>query len=77
MMRAKVMVTGVEKQEGQETLNFMPVCDSSFGPNGESEDNTYARWTPSGAISLTVTNPELFGKFEYGQKYYVDFTPAT
>lgn len=77
MMRAKVMVTAVDKHEGAETLHFTPVVDSSFGPEGESEDNTYARWTPSGNIQLQVTNPDLFGKFEYGQKYYVDFTPAT
>lgn len=78
MMRAKVSVQSVEKFDGSERLNFMAVCSSSgFGPNGESEDNTYARWTPSGNITLMVTNPDLLGKFTPGQKFYVDFTPAT
>ena len=76
MMRAKVFVESVEKFEGSERLNFRPVCSSGFGPNGESEDNTYARWTPSGNITLLVTNPDLHGKFEQGQEFYVDFTPA-
>lgn len=75
MMRAKLMVIGVEKGEGVETVRFSPVC-GTFDPNGKSEDNTYARWTPSGSVSLGITNPELHGKFEYGQKYYADFTAA-
>lgn len=76
MMRAKVSVTFVEKTDWCEQLSFMPVCDSGFGPEGESEDNTYARYTPAGSIQLTVTNPELYGKFTVGQKFYVDFTSA-
>jgi hypothetical protein len=40
------------------------------------EDNTYAKWTPSGSLSLDITNPALHGKFSQGQTFYVDFTPA-
>lgn len=78
MMRAKVMVTSVgQPYEGCEQVNMSPVCGTDpFGPNGESEDNTYARYTPSGSISLSITNPALHGKFAYGDKFYVDFTPA-
>lgn len=77
-MRAKVHVIGVEKPyEGAEVLRFSPVVSGEqFGPNGESENNTYARYTPSGSIELHVTNPNLHGQFEAGQEYYVDFTPA-
>lgn len=77
-MRAKVAVRSIGKAyEGAETLRFAPVMSNeSFGPNGESENNTYARYTPSGAIDLTVTNPDLLGKFSEGEEYYVDFTPA-
>lgn len=25
---------------------------------------------------MMVTNPVLAGKFKYGQKYYLDFTPS-
>lgn len=54
-----------------------PVCGNEpFGPEGESEDNTYARYTPSGEVCLDITNPALFGKFKEGQKFYADFTPA-
>jgi hypothetical protein len=78
MMRAKVEVQSVEQVHGQlERLSMRPVTGSaSFGPSGESEDNTYARYTPSGSISLDITNPDLHGKFSQGQKFYVDFSPA-
>ena len=48
--------------------------DKPFGDKGESEDNTFARFTPSGSLSLTVNNPDLLGKIKPGQKFYVDFT---
>jgi hypothetical protein len=76
MMRAKVTVQSVKKTQYGEELHMTPVASKSFGPNGESEDNTYARYTPSGDITLTVTNPDLAGKFTPGQALYVDFTPA-
>lgn len=77
-MRAKVQVMKVETPwDGAEVVRFMPVCGSAeFGPNGESEDNTFARYTPAGIIELTITNPDLFGKHQVGQEYYVDFTRA-
>lgn len=54
-----------------------PVCGSKpFGPNGESEENTFARYSPSGELKLTITNPDLCGKIRPGQKLYVDFTEA-
>ena len=62
---------------GVEELVMAPVSgDKPYGPNGESEDNSYARYTPSGKLELCITNPELHGKFQIGQKFYVDFTEA-
>lgn len=81
MMRAKMQVSMVKKNVGHdgkvtgEELTMHPVC-GSFGPQGESEDNTYARYTPSGELKLTVNNPDLMDKFRPGQKFYVDFTVA-
>lgn len=77
MMRAKVQVQSVKRQVGgSEELVMAPVSSGPYGPNGESEDNTFARYTPSGSLVLQVNNPELAGKFAPGQKFYVDFTPA-
>ena len=75
LMRAKMKVESVRLTEYGETIEAAPVC-GDFGPNGESEDNTYARFTPSGSLSLTINNPDLLGKIKPGQKFYVDFTEA-
>ena len=79
MMRAKVAVRQVNKPwAGAEEVVFAPVTgNETFGPNGESENNTYARYTPSGEIKLSITNPNLHGQFTPGQEFYVDFTLAS
>lgn len=74
-MRAKMQIQSVEQFEHGEKLRMFPVCGKApFGPNGESEDNTYARFTPSGSLELQINNPDLAGKFKPGQRFYVDFT---
>lgn len=75
-MRAKFNLQSIKKYEGGERLNFSAVCPNKFGENGENEDNDFARWTPSGELSMTVTNPDLLGVFNEGEKYYLDFTKA-
>lgn len=78
-MRAKMQVNKVEKNGEPTTsisLSMAPVTSRPFDPDGVSEDNSYSRWTPSGALSLSITNPNLFGKFTVGQKFYVDFMEA-
>lgn len=76
MMRAKMEVENVLVTGYGETVQMKPVCSASFGPEGESEDNTFARYTPAGGLHLTITNPELLGKIRPGMKFYVDFTEA-
>jgi len=51
MMRAKLSITSVEVGQGWEKVNMMPVSGkAAYGPEGQSEDNTYARYTPSGSV---------------------------
>lgn len=77
-MRAKFQISSVEKFGTSEKVNFMAIGKSgSYPTDGTDEDNTYARYTPSASCSITITNPELVGKFTPGQKFYVDFTEAT
>lgn len=79
MMRAKFQVQGVEKHgepATSETVRMSPVSKYPYGEEGASEDNTYARYTPNGSLSLTINNPNLLGKFSVGQKFYADFTEA-
>lgn len=74
-MRAKMKVSAVNRTEYGEELKMSPVCRSEgYGEDGLDEDNTYAKFTPSGEMTLLITNPALFGEFNPGDKYYLDFT---
>ncbi|MER2534647.1 MAG: hypothetical protein ABTQ31_05730 [Rhizobiaceae bacterium] len=76
-MRAKVKVTGIQKlSETHETLTFnFPAKDGPYPADGSDEDQQFARYSPSGALSLTVANPALLGKFNIGDTFYLDFQP--
>ena len=76
-MRAKVKLNTIQPNQGSETLIFNPVAkNGAYGEHGKDEDNTYAKYSPSGQFVLTVANPALLGQFKVGETYYVDFMPA-
>lgn len=51
-------------------------CYGSY-PGGDSEENkSFSKWTPSGEIKLSITNPDAIAFFDVGKPYYIDFTPA-
>lgn len=77
-MRAKLRVTQVTKfGPNTEQLAFCGVSKSGPYPeDGSDEDNTFAKFSPSVDLKITITNPTLVGKFEPGDTFYVDFTPV-
>jgi len=75
-MRAKVVLNKIEQYPQTERLTFNPVAAKQYGADGADEDNTFAKFSPSGEFTLAVTNPALLGQFKPGEKYYVDFTPV-
>lgn len=81
-MRAKMRVADIntypkDGDPSQETLVLYAVGPKgSYPEDGRDENNTYAKWSPSGRLELTVANPALFGEFEVGEEYYLDFTKA-
>lgn len=82
-MRAKMRITSITQYpEGapaptQETLNFHAVAkDGPYPSDGSDEDNSYAKFSPSGALQLTVANPKLIGAYAVGNTFYVDFVPV-
>lgn len=83
MMRAKFVVSSVERfadHEGNTTQEYLRLTavgrSEAYPEDGSDEDNTFARFTPSADLTICIANPELLGKFEQGQKFYADFTPA-
>ena len=77
-MRAKMKIARIEKHsETHETLHFHAVAASQYPSDGSDENNTYAKFSPSGRLELTVANPALIGQFAEGEEYYLDFTKAS
>lgn len=77
-MRAKFQIRSVTPAENypQETIEMFAVTEKPFDSDGNSEDNSFAKWTPSGDLKIVITNPALLGKFQAGEKFYLDFTKA-
>ncbi|MCA0278431.1 MAG: hypothetical protein LCH86_20740 [Proteobacteria bacterium] len=76
-MRAKMKVSRVERWDGADKVTMNAVCRTSGYPaDGSDEDNTYAKFSPQGELTLTIANPALVGMIEPGTTYYLDFTPA-
>lgn len=76
-MRAKMKIANVEHFGATERLNLRAVCKSGPYPDeGADEDNTFARFTPSADLTMSITNPALLGRFAIGDTFYVDFTVA-
>lgn len=77
MMRAKMRVTAVKKYENNQVVEMTAVGKSDGYPeDGADENNSYARWTPSAYLTISISNPVLFDKFEVEQQFYLDFTKA-
>jgi len=75
VMRAKMRIETVKRYEHCEVIELHAVSKSTNYPaDGFDEDNTYAKFSPSGSITLTIANPALRGKFQPGEKFYLDFT---
>lgn len=77
LMRAKMKVIEVKLFTGGETVKMAAVArDDSYPADGSDEDNTYAKFSPMGELSLTIANPALLGKIKPGMKFYLDFSEA-
>ena len=78
MMRAKMQVSSVTPSGDAEVLTMSAVArNAAYPEDGSDENNTYAKFTPSASVEMTINNPELKGKFTVGQEFYVDFTEVS
>jgi hypothetical protein len=82
-MRAKLQVGFVQEHfwgdkgaKSMETLTMHAVSASKYPDDGSDEDNTYAKFSPGANLSINIANPTLFGSFNVGEKYYIDFSSA-
>ena len=82
-MRAKLQVGMVQEHnwgpdgaKSGETLTMHAVCKNAYDQTGLDEDNTFAVMSPGASLTINIANPNLWGKFAHGDKFYVDFAPA-
>jgi hypothetical protein len=48
-----------------------------YGEDGDDKaEREWSKWTPSGELEMSITNPEAFKQFKIGKAYFVDLTPA-
>lgn len=73
MVRAKFLVSEVRQiaRYGPHVQDAITLTAVS-GPGNEQ----WSRWTPSGSITMTITNPDALNQFRIGKHVYVDFTEA-
>lgn len=78
MIRAKFQVTSVvrtmdEKNEvSQEDVTLRAVASS----DKSSPNYSWSQYTPSGQLTMTITNKAAFGQLLRGAEFYLDFTPV-
>lgn len=85
MVRAKFRVTSITLYESPKDTGMVklaPVYKYQQGISGNACEENRSFWeaTPSGEITMSITNPEGFkpfrDAFHAGRPFYVDFTEA-
>lgn len=69
-MRAKLTIESINKTQYSEQIKYRAIYTNN------KEDNSYSDATPCAEASFTITNKELWGKFNPGDQFYVDFVPV-
>lgn len=73
MVRAKFKCDAVKPRSDDGTEVQVEL---SAVTSGSDENKSWSRYTPSGQLTMGITNPDAVAQFEVGKEYYLDFTPA-
>jgi hypothetical protein len=78
-VRAKFFVKSIQAMTNGDPANdqcsevkLAPV----YGANADDANAQWSKYTPSGEISMLITNPAAVDQFDLGGEYFVDFTKA-
>jgi hypothetical protein len=72
-VRAKFYVSEVTKSYYPNTTDRANV---KLNAVMDADNKTWAKYTPSGSITLSIDNPAAVEQFKPGEYYFVDFSPA-
>jgi hypothetical protein len=73
-VRAKFRCQSIKEMPGGEGTMKEVVLNPVYG-NGE-ENKQWSKWTPSGELKMTITNPSAYDQFKVNGEYYLDITPV-
>lgn len=77
-VRAKFYCTGVARQRSDGGQNDSDTVSFSAVTATENPENkTWSKYTPSGSLTMTITNPACFDTFEVGKEYFIDLVPVS
>lgn len=69
-IRAKMKCCKVQREGECEYVKLQPV----YSEDPASENHQWAKYTPAGELTLTITNASAQGQIEEGKEYFVDLT---
>ncbi len=78
-VKARMRVTGRNEKNWTAGKNVDAVevkLQAVYSDDKASPNYSYSQATPSGEISLMITNPTAFNRFAIGQTFDIDFTPV-
>jgi len=68
--RVKFMVQSITDYGGDAlSVSFAAIYDPTI-----PEDANFTKWTPTGSITMSITNRDVIARLKPGVKFYVDFT---
>lgn len=75
-VKAKFRVNDIKNYAGSDGS---PQVSVSLNPvYGDSEENkTWSKYTPSGSLNMSITNPNVVGFFELNKEYFLNIEPAS
>lgn len=78
MLRLKMMVSSVKRiADSKGEIQAEEIQMSAVYGDKGTANGAWSKWTPSGNLQFTVSNPAAFGQVLPGQYILLDLTPAT
>lgn len=77
MVRAKFWVSAVKQWIDKDGNVTSVTVDLNATSSRTGKNKAFWEATPSGQLTMTITNPDAYNQFRPGQEFYLDFTLAT
>lgn len=76
-LRLKMFVNSVKRVSNSsgDIASEEITLSAVYGPEG-TPNSQWSKWTPSAQLSMTINNPDAFGKVLPGQFFFVDMIPT-